>query len=99
MVEKRKLDPIKSMVSVQSSTRSLNFMVTAGIVSQTSFLMKTLHTQLSKMKMITPSQSRIFMSETNNVYKICKTKFTPSKSSGKEIGKLSSLNGQKLEPI
>ena len=47
MVEKRKLDLIKSMVSVQSSTQSLNFMVTTGIVIQTSFLMKTLYTQLS----------------------------------------------------
>ena len=35
MVEKRKLDLIKSMVSVQSSTQSLNFMVTTGIVIQT----------------------------------------------------------------
>ena len=53
MVEKRKLDLIKSMVSVQSSTKSLNFMVTTSIVIQTSFLMKTLYTQLSKMKTIT----------------------------------------------
>ena len=54
MVEKRKLVLIKLMVSVQSSTLSLNFMVTTGIVIQTSFLMKMLCTQLSKMKTITP---------------------------------------------
>ena len=54
MVEERKLDLIKSMVSVQSSTQSLNFMVTTGIVIQISFLMKTLCTQLSKIKTITP---------------------------------------------
>ena len=50
----KKLVLIKSMVSVQSSTQSSNFMVTTGIVIQTSFLMKTLCTQLSKIKTITP---------------------------------------------
>ena len=54
MVEKKKLVHKKSMVSVQSSTQSLNFMVTTGIVIQTSFLMKTLCTQLLKIKTITP---------------------------------------------
>ena len=50
----KKLDLIKSMVSVQSSTQSLNFMVTTGIAIQTSFLMKTMYTQLSKINTITP---------------------------------------------
>ena len=36
------------------TTQSLNFMVSTGMVIQTSFLMKTLYTQLSKIKMITP---------------------------------------------
>ena len=54
MAEKRKLDPTKLMVSVQSSTPSLNFMVTTGIVTQTSFLMKTLFTLLLKTKTETP---------------------------------------------
>ena len=54
MVEKIQLDFIKLMVSIQSSTKPLNFMVTAGIVIQTSFLMKTLYTQLSRINMITP---------------------------------------------
>ena len=51
---KRKLVFIKLMVSVQSLTQSLNFMVTTGIVIQTSFQMKMLYTQLSKIKTITP---------------------------------------------
>ena len=53
-VEKRKLVPIELMVSVQNSTRSLNFMVITGIVIQTSFLTKMLCTQPSKIKTISP---------------------------------------------
>ena len=50
----KKLVPIKSTVSIKSLTECLNFMVTTGIVIQTSFLMKTLYTLLSKIKMKTP---------------------------------------------
>ena len=51
MMEKRKLDPTKLTVSVKSSTQSLNFMEATDIVTQTSFLMKTLFTLLLKIKM------------------------------------------------
>ena len=71
MVEERKLDPLKLMVSVKSSTQSLNFMASTGIVIQTSFLMKTLFTRLLKTKMETPCQSRIFDPEIINVYNTC----------------------------
>ena len=52
MVEKRKLVPIKSTVIVKNSTPFSNFMVTTGIVIQTSSQTKTQFTLLSKIKTI-----------------------------------------------
>ena len=89
MVEKRKLGPIKLMVSIQSSTQFLNFMATTGIIIQTSFLMKTLFIQPSKIKTKTPWQSRIFVPEINSVYKTCKSEVTPLKLSGKRLASAS----------
>ena len=86
---KGKLVITKLTVSVKSSTPSLNFMATTGIVTQTSFPMKTLFTRLSKTKMETPCQSKIFVPEIISKYKIYKTTVTMLKSSGKKIGKLS----------
>ena len=46
---KRKLVPIKLIVSVKSSIQSLNFMVIIGMHTLIYFLMKTLNIQLESM--------------------------------------------------
>ena len=49
MVEKRELDPIKSMVSRNSSIQFSNFMATTGIVTQTSFLTRLTRSKLHQI--------------------------------------------------
>ena len=87
-VVKRKLVPIKSTVSVQNSTLSLNFMVIIGMHTPTFFLMRMLNTLLESMmtKIIPLLPLKKLETMIVNIYSIYRTGTTMLKSSGRVIG-------------
>ena len=87
-VVKRKLVPIKSMVSVKSSTLSSNFMVIIGMHTLIFFLMRMLNTLLESMmtKIIPLLPLKKLETMIVNVYSIYRTGTTMLKSSGTVIG-------------
>ena len=87
-VVKRKLVPIKSMVSVKNSTLSLSFMVIIGMHTPIFFLMRMLNTLLESMmtKIIPLLPLKKFETMIVNVYNTCKKRATMLKSSGRVIG-------------
>ena len=87
-VVKRKLVPIKSMVSVKNSTLSLNFMEINGMHTLIFFLMRMLSTLLESMMTKIIPLLRLKKLETMiiNIYNTCKKSATMLKSSGRVIG-------------
>ena len=87
-VAKRRLVPIKSMVSVKNSTLSLSFMVIIGMHTPIFFLMRMLNTLLESMMTKIIPLLPLKNSETMivNVYNIYRTGATMLKSSGRVIG-------------
>ena len=87
-VVKRKLVPIKSMVSVKNSTLSLSFMVIIGMHTPIVFLMRMLNTLLESMmtKIIPLLPLKKLETMIMNVYNTCKKRATMLKSSGRVIG-------------